>query len=413
MAIWEKLYLQEQWQAFLQYKEEKQHLSETEKKELEEYIQKKEYLDVLSQVEEKLLPLPLRKEINKTGASKKRVVYSFPKEFNYLLKLLTYCLQEYDELFGENCYAFRRNYGVKDAVKCLKRQKELQNKYCLKADISNYFNSVDVPILLSKLSFLREKDEQVYCFLAELLSRDEAIRAEGKEVCKITEKRGAMAGIPVSPFLANVYLMDVDRYFEAENVLYFRYSDDILLFADSAEELERYKAQLFERLEDNRLQINPSKLQEYQPAEAFEFLGFCFRQGEVDLAESTIVKIKGKIKRKAHALRRWQQKKNLPPERAAKGFIKAMNRKFFVRGDGNEFSWCRWFFPCLTSDEGLKEIDAYMQEYVRFCVTGRHYKGNYKVSYAQMKEWGYKSLVHEYYQEKKDMESGADKRYDL
>ena len=68
MAIWEKLYLQEQWQAFLQYKEEKQHLSETEKKELEEYIQKKEYLDVLSQVEEKLLPLPLRKEINKTGA---------------------------------------------------------------------------------------------------------------------------------------------------------------------------------------------------------------------------------------------------------------------------------------------------------------------------------------------------------
>ena len=140
----------------MQYKEEKQHLSETERKELEEYIQKKEYLDVLSQVEEKLLPLPLRKEINKTGASKKRVVYSFPKEFNYLLKLLTYCLQEYDELFGENCYAFRRNYGVKDAVKCLKRQKELQNKYCLKADISNYFNSVDVPILLSKLSFLRE-----------------------------------------------------------------------------------------------------------------------------------------------------------------------------------------------------------------------------------------------------------------
>ena len=103
----------------------------------------------------------------------------------------------------------------------------------------------------------------------------------------------------------------------------------------------------------------------------------------------------------------------MPPERAAKGFIKAMNRKFFVRGDGNEFSWCRWFFPCLTSDEGLKEIDAYMQEYVRFCVTGRHYKGNYRVSYAQMKEWGYKSLVHEYYQEKKDMESGADKRYDL
>jgi len=413
MAIWEQLFLQEQWQAFLKYKEEKQHLSEKEKTELEKYIQQKEYLTVLSQAEKTRLPLPLRKEINKTGTLKKRVVYSFPEEFNYLLKLLAYCLQEYDGLFSDNCYAFRRNYGVKDAVKCLKRQKELQKKHCLKVDISNYFNSIDVPILLSKLAFLREKDEQVYCFLTELLSRDEAIRAEGKETYKITEKRGAMAGIPVSPFLANVYLMDVDRFFEAENVLYFRYSDDILLFADSVEELERYKVQLFNRLKENRLQINPSKLQVYKPVEAVEFLGFCFSQGEVDLAESTIVKIKGKIKRKAHALRRWQQKKGLPPERAAKGFIKAMNRKFFIRGDGNEFSWSRWFFPCLTSDKGLKEIDAYMQKYVRFCVTGRHYKGNYRINYAQMKDWGYKSLVHEYYREKKDVQTGEAERHGL
>lgn len=402
MAIWERLFFEEEWKRFLQYKEEKQHLSEEEKKELEEYIQKKEYISVLSQVSEGLLPLPMRKEINKTGAAKKRVVYSFPKEFNYLLKLLAYCLQEYDEIFCDNCYAFRRNYGVKDAIKSLKQQKALQQKYCLKVDISNYFNSIDVPVLLSKLSFLQEKDKQVYCFLAELLSGDEAIRMERKESFKVMEKRGAMAGTPVSPFLANVYLMDVDHYFKAENVLYFRYSDDILLFADSAEELEQYRIQLFGRIEENGLQINPSKLQVYQPNETFEFLGFSFRQGEVDLAESTMIKIKGKIKRKAHALRRWQQKKKLPPERAAKGFIKAMSRKFFVQGDGNEFSWSRWFFPCLTSDEGLKKIDAYMQMYVRFCVTGRHYKGNYKISYAQMKAWGYTSLVHAYYQEKKE-----------
>ena len=407
MAIWENLFCREQWQEFLQYKEEKQHLSETEKQELEDYIQKEEYLDVLLQVEKNLLPLPLRKEINKTGASKKRVVYSFPEAFNYLLKLLAYCLQDYDEMFDDNCYAFRKNYGVKDAVKCLKRQRGLQTKYCLKVDISNYFNSIDVGILLSKLSFLREKDERVYGFLKELLSRDEALREEGKDCFRIVEKRGAMAGIPVSPFLANVYLMDVDRFFKTEDVLYFRYSDDILLFADSAEELERRRTQLFDRLEENRLRINPAKLQEYQPGEAFEFLGWRFCQGEVDLAESTKVKIKGKIKRKAHALRRWQQKKNLPAERAAKGFINAMNRKFFVRGDGNEFSWSRWFFPCLTTDEGLKEIDMYMQEYIRFCVTGRHYKGNYRTNYARMKEWGYRSLVHEYYRMKKDGAAGA------
>ena len=61
------------------------------------------------------------------------------------------------------------------------------------------------------------------------------------------------------------------------------------------------------------------------------------------------------------------------------------------------FTWSRWFFPNLTLDDGLREIDAYLQEYVRYAVTGRHYKGNYRIRYEQLKDWGYRSLVHEFY----------------
>ena len=89
-------------------------------------------------------------------------------------------------------------------------------------------------------------------------------------------------------------------------------------------------------------------------------------------------------------------------DKAAKGFIKAMNHKFFDCGDGTEFSWTRWFFPNLTTADGLAEIDVYMQQYIRYCVTGRHYKGNYRVTYEQMKEWGYRNLVHEYYAHKNE-----------
>ena len=82
------------------------------------------------------------------------------------------------------------------------------------------------------------------------------------------------------------------------------------------------------------------------------------------------------------------------------GFIKAMNCKFY--GGNNEdtqedFTWCRWFFPNIMVDTSLMEIDKYMQEYIRYIITGRHYKGNYRITYEQMKEWGYRSLVHEYY----------------
>lgn len=399
MELWEQLFRQESWQDFLQYKLEKQHLSKTEHKELEEYIEQERYLSVLADIEQEggLLPLPIKKEVNKSGVAKKRVVYSFPKDFNLVLKMIAYLLCCYDHIFADNCYAFRRTYGVKDAIKRIRMTKGISGKYCLKVDISNYFNSIDVSMLLKKLIFLKEKDDRLYLFLEQLLTVDKALLKTDEQEIIIAENRGAMAGIPISPFLANVYLSEVDHFFEEEGVLYFRYSDDILIFADSMAELELRRQQLYEKIEAHYLHLNPTKLHISKPGEAFEFLGFRFYDGQVELSDSTMLKIKAKIKRKAHALRRWQMKKQLSGDRAAKGFIKAMNRKFFDSGDGTEFSWCRWFFPCLTSDKRLKEIDAYMQQYIRFCVTGRHYKGNYRIIYEQMKAWGYRSLVHEYY----------------
>lgn len=402
MTIWEQLSLPAYWREFLEYKIEKQHLSSKEQTELEEYIAQGKYLQVLADIskDDATLPLPIKKEVNKSGVSRKRVVYSFSGDFNILLKMLTYLLFRYDHLFAPNCYAFRRHYGVKDAIRRIKSTKGLTDKYCLKVDISNYFNSIDVPLLLEKLQFLQQEDREVYDFLSTLLTADQALDSAGAEPAILTEKRGAMAGTPISPFLANVYLMEMDHAFEQEDILYFRYSDDILIFADTEAELTQLQVRLCGYIEAHKLTLNPSKVHISKPGEAFEFLGFSFMDHKIDLSPVTIRKMKAKIKRKAQALRRWQQKKDLPGDRAAKGFVKAMNRKFFDNGEGTEFSWSRWFFPCLTTDEGLKEIDAYMQQYIRYCVTGRHYKGNYRITYEQMKDWGYRSLVHEYYTNK-------------
>lgn len=395
MEILDALYLPNTWQEFLQHKIEKQHLSKSEQEKLEEFIAEEKYVEILHSVEdpEKRLPLPVKKEINKGGVSRKRIVYTFPEEFNIVLKAIAFSLYRYDDLFAANCYAFRRSYGVRDAVKRIRMTKGISGKYCLKVDIHDYFNSIEVPLLVNKLDFLREQDDKVFRLFERLLTEDKVLVKE--EI--VSEKRGAMAGTPVSPFFANVYLMELDWYFENKGSLYFRYSDDILVFADTREELEGLQGELYEWIAGLHLTLNPQKVHISQPRESWEFLGFCYQNGRVDLSENTKRKIKGKIKRKAHALRRWQTKKGLSGEKAAKGFIRAMNRKFFDRGEDTDFCWSRWFFPNLTTDAGLKEIDAYMQQYIRYCVTGRHYKGNYRISYEQMKEWGYRSLVHEYY----------------
>lgn len=402
-TIMELAATRESWQAFLTYKREKQHLCRQKEKELQEFIDRQGYLPLCRACREGEFPgqLPMKRTINKEGSQKKRVVYSFSGDEGIFLKFIAYALARYDDRFSSNCYAFRRNVGVKEAMRRLRQDPKVGKSWCLKVDISNYFNAIDVELLLPKLAFLQEKEPEVYGLLKRLLTEERVM--EGGQ--QIRERHGVMAGTPISPFLANLYLAEVDRYYEEKGVLYLRYSDDILLFADSLQELEYYQSRLYEQLQELGLEINPDKVTVTAPGESFDFLGFGYRMGEIDLSANTMHKTKARIRRRSEALRRWQRRKNLPPDKAAIGLIRAMNRKFYGYGDPvteeepeeEAFTWSRWFFPLLTTDRGLKEIDAYLQEYIRYTVTGRHYKGNYRISYQQLQQWGYVSLVHEYY----------------
>ncbi len=406
-TILQTAYSKQAWLDFIEYKLDKQHLSYWEEKELREFIETEEYLRLCDLWRQEQYPqgYPQKRTVNKQGTRKKRIVYSFPGADGLLLKFIAFHLYRYDWYFCDNCYAFRRNFGVREAIHRIRTTSDIEQKYCLKVDISNYFNSIDVDILLEKLSFIKEDDLDLYKLFAKILKEERVM--DNTKV--LLDKHGAMAGTPTSPFFANVYLRDVDYYFKELGILYFRYSDDILIFADSLEELKNYQHTLYDQIESLGLAINPDKVNISAPGEVWEFLGFSYRDGEIDLSDATLHKTKAKIKRKADALRRWSRSKNLPYEKAAIGLIHAMNRKFYGTStpdeedseENKEFTWSRWFFPNLTTDKGLKIIDTYFQEYIRYTVTGRHYKGNYRISYEQLKDWGYRSLVHEYYKNHK------------
>ena len=103
------------------------------------------------------------------------------------------------------------------------------------------------------------------------------------------------------------------------------------------------------------------------------------------------------MKRKADALVRWKKRKGASDERAVRAFIRCFNRKFFENPVHSELTWCRWFFPLITTDESLKAIDHYMQECIRYVALGRHSKAGYNLRYETMKEYGYRPLVSAYY----------------
>ena len=142
---------------------------------------------------------------------------------------------------------------------------------------------------------------------------------------------------------------------------------------------------------------NPDKVRIYELNEPFDFLGFKCQGYNIDLSEATKRKMKDKIRRKTHSLLRWRSKENIAPETVMKTLIKHFNRKFYESDEPTMLTWSRWFFPLITSTTGLKDIDHYLQDNIRYLATGKHNKSRFRIRYEYLQQLGYRSLVHEYY----------------
>ena len=218
-SILTQLTRQETWEAFLAYRLLKGRFTWHEFKEADSYVEREAYLPLAQKIAQgERLGIPTKKIINKMGPGKKRVVYSYAPDEMTLLKLLAFKLYDYDGSFTPNCYAFRRGMKASDAIFHLNRAIAGRKMWAYKLDIHDYFNSISIDILLPMLAEMMADDPLLYRFFENMLI-DNRVVFNGET---IVENHGVMAGTPTSPFLADVYLKEVDRYFHEANVIYAR-----------------------------------------------------------------------------------------------------------------------------------------------------------------------------------------------
>ena len=100
-----------------------------------------------------------------------------------VLKLMSHLMYRYDYKISPRCFSFRRDSSAKEAITQILKMKNLDGKYCLKIDISNYFNSIPVKGLTEVLEQIIDDDKMLLQFLVRLLSDGRAYE-DGKLICE-------------------------------------------------------------------------------------------------------------------------------------------------------------------------------------------------------------------------------------
>lgn len=383
------------WLNFLKYKQDKKLLTKSEEKELIEFIESNKYINEINKIisNNYSFSIPKKVMISKNHKQKKRSVFIFNREETWILKFIYYSLNKYDNLFSNNLYSYRKSIGVKKAFYDLVKTKNINNMYGYKLDVSDYFNSINVKKITNILYNSIKDDKELLLIISNILLDNRAVVNNEIIECK----KGVLAGCAISGFLANLYLSELDKHFYKSNVKYARYADDIIIFCKTREELNSAISFIKEYLYNMDLNVNKEKEYYFNKGDKWEFLGFSYQNYKINISDNSFKKIKAKIRRSARSIRRWKLSKNMKNEYAIKTMISKFNNKFFNDNNPDDLSFSRWYFPVINQTDRLKEIDNYLQNNIRYIISGKHNKMNYKCKYNYLKKYGYRTLINEYY----------------
>ena len=330
---------------------------------------------------------PVRHHVNKHDGRQK-VVFTFAPADELMFKAVNRVLQPLVEAaLSRLCHSFRPGRGPRSAYGEIMRIPSVDRLASLHVDVRDYFNSIPVDQLLETLPEELRGDHMLMRLLSEAL-HDRRVLVDG--VLAEEPHKGVMAGTPLAPLLSDLYLRPLDRLFEDTRVPYVRYADDILVLGEPAA-IDRAREVIESKLAALGLELNSRKTRSGAPGEPWEFLGFRFEAGVLDVAPRTAAKLRRRARRIARRVAGRPQ--------AAAYCVRRLNRRLYgVGGRRQDFSWAAWFFPLLGRTATLAQLDRVIQGHLRFAATGAHSRRNLgEVPYSVLLASGYVPLVSAYH----------------
>ena len=199
----------------------------------------------------------------------------------------------FDPTFSESSHGFRPKRSAHGAAKQVQRTIRRGYRFAVDMDLSKFFDRVQHDVLMSRVS-RKVCDQRLLKLIGRYLRA--GVMVEG--VLHASDE-GTPQGGPVSPFLANILLDDLDKELERRGLPFVRYADDFVIFTRSRRAAERVFRSVNRYLTRHlRLVVNLAKSRIVE-ADGVEYLGFVFRgrRATVNVSEKNVRKFKRRIRK--------------------------------------------------------------------------------------------------------------------
>jgi RNA-directed DNA polymerase len=245
-----------------------------------------------------------------------------------------------DPSFSEHSYGFRPGRRAHDAVLAAQAYVQSGRRVVVDVDLEKFFDRVNHDILIDRLR-RRIEDAGVIRLIRAYLNS--GIMADG--VIQ-EQQQGTPQGGPLSPFLGNVLLDEVDRELEKRGHPFVRYADDCNVYVRSLRAGHRVMALLRKLYAGLKLKVNEAK-SAVASVLARKFLGFAFWVGPGKV-------IKRRVAAKPMATFK-QRIRHLTRRSGGRSIAEVIERlKDYVLGWKAYFGWSQTPFVWRTLDKWMR-----------------------------------------------------------